>query len=196
MLEKWALKQSYIKKKFFIFLVEKYHLKLARYLRATSDLEAKNLMSLGFKNIVTIPNAIKIPNLNKVKFKNKKHKRLLFLSRLHPKKGIVELLEAWANIQNKYSDWELVICGYDQDNYKKQINKKINQLKLKRVIIKNFVTGKDKENLYKSSDLFILLSHSENFGLAIAEALSFFVPVITTTNTPGKSLINTNVVGV
>ena len=43
----------------------------------------------------------------------------------------------------------------------------INQLKLKRVIIKNFVTGKDKENLYKSSDLFILLSHSENFGLAI-----------------------------
>ena len=78
MLEKWALKQSYIKKKFFYFLVEKYHLKLAKYLRATSDLEAKNLMSLGFKNIVTIPNAIKIPNLNKVKIKNKKHKRLLF----------------------------------------------------------------------------------------------------------------------
>ncbi len=188
MLEKWALKQSYIKKKFFYFLVERYHLKLASYLRATSDLEAKTFYKLGYKNIITIPNAIKIPNLNKVKFINKKRKRLLFLSRLHPKKGIYELLTAWANIQNKYLDWELVICGYDQDNYKNKIFKEINQLKLKRVIIKDFVTGKDKENLYKSSDLFILLSHSENFGLAIAEALSYCIPVITTTNTPWKKL--------
>ena len=77
MLEKWALKQSYFKK-FFYFFIEKYHLKFARYLRATSDLEARNLMRLGFKNIVTIPNAIKIPNLKKLNLKIKIKKDYCF----------------------------------------------------------------------------------------------------------------------
>ena len=107
---------------------------------------------------------------------------------MHPKKGLVELLYSWQRIQKKYIDWELLICGYDEDDYKKELISIINSLKLKRVILKNFVSGKDKDNLYKSSDLFILLSHSENFGLAIAEALSFCIPVITTTNTPWKKL--------
>ncbi len=188
MLEDWALKQSYIKKKIFYFFIEKYHLKLASYLRATSELEAKTFKKLGYRNIITIPNAIKIPNTKNIQFKNKKRKRLLFLSRLHPKKGIHELLKAWEKIQYKYLDWELIICGYDENNYKNEILENINKLKLKRVIIKNFVTGKNKEQLYKSADLFILLSHSENFGLAVAEALSYGLPVITTTNTPWKKL--------
>ncbi len=190
MLEKWALKQSFFKKKFFYFFIEKFHLKNATYLRATSDLEALTFKKLGFKKekILNIPNSIKIPNfeLNK-KNKNKK-KRLLFLSRLHPKKGLVELLSVWKRIQDKHIDWELLICGFDENNYKKKILEIIKNLKLRRVILKDFVTGKDKEKIYYSSDLFILLSHSENFGLSIAEALSYQVPVITTTNTPWKKL--------
>ena len=63
-----------------------------------------------------------------------------------------------------------------------------NELKLNRVVWKDSVLGKDKYNLFRSSDLFVLLSHSENFGLSIAEALSFGLPVITTTNTPWKDL--------
>ena len=189
MLEKWALKQSYIKKKIFYFFVEKYHLKLAACLRATSSLEAKTFRQLGFKNIIIIPNSIKIPELKyDFKFKKKKKKRLLFLGRLHPKKGLSELLDSWKHIQNLYEDWELLICGYDEDDYKKEITNKIKKFDLKRVIVKEFVTGKDKDDLYKSADLFILLSHSENFGLSIAEALSYRVPVITTTNTPWKNL--------
>ena len=64
----------------------------------------------------------------------------------------------------------------------------IEKLNLKRVILKDFVTGKEKDELYSSADLFVLLSHSENFGLSIAEALSHRIPVITTTNTPWKKL--------
>ncbi len=112
------------------------------------------------------------------------------MSRLHPKKGIVELLIAWAKIQNRFPDWELVICGFDENNYKKIIKKKIEDLNLQRIILKDFVTGKDKEKIYYSSNLFILLSHSENFGLSIAEALSYKIPVITTFNTPWKKLNN------
>ena len=190
MLEKWALKQSYIKKKLFYFSIEKIHLKNAAYLRATSNLEALTFMKLGFKKnkIINISNSIQIPRLKKkLKTKNKK-KRLLFLSRLHPKKGLVELLNSWKIIQNKYTDWELLICGYNENNYKKEIIKLIKNLNLQRIILKDFVTGKEKEDVYSSSDLFILLSHSENFGLSIAESLSYRIPVITTTNTPWKKL--------
>ena len=112
----------------------------------------------------------------------------MFLSRIHKKKGLIELLNAWKYIHNKYLDWELVICGYDENNYKDKMNELAKDLKLKRVLWKKPVTGKDKDKLYKSSDLFILLSHSENFGLAIAEALSYYLPVITTIHTPWKDL--------
>lgn len=190
MLEKWALQQSYFKKKIFYFFIERHHLKNAIYLRATSDLEASTFIKLGFdkKKILNIPNSIKIPNLKKKNKKKNKKKRLLFLSRLHHKKGLVELLYSWKVIQNKFYDWELVICGYDENNYKNKIIEKIKELNLKRVILNDFVTGKKKEEIYYSSDLFILLSHSENFGLSIAEALSYKIPVITTTNTPWKKL--------
>ena len=190
MLERWALKQSYFKKKLFYFFIEKYHLKNASFLRATSELEALTFMKLGFKKnkILNIPNSIKIPQF-KIKLKKRNNqKRLLFLSRLHPKKGLVELLNAWKKIQNTHLDWELLICGFNENNYKKEILNKIKNLNLQRVFLKDFVTGKQKEKTYYSSDLFILPSHSENFGLSIAEALSYQLPVITTTNTPWKKL--------
>ena len=62
----------------------------------------------------------------------------------------------------------------------------------RNIAVEDFVTGVDKEKIYYTSDLFILLSHSENFGLSIAEALSYKVPVITSTNTPWKKLNNKN----
>ena len=190
MLEKWALNQSYFKKLIYYHLIEKYHLKNAACLRATSDMEMNTFKKLGFKNkIINIPNSIKIPKIKlKIKFKNKKKKRILFLNRIHKKKGISELLNAWKHIHNKYLDWELVICGFDENGYRDKMIKLSNDLKLNRVVWKNFVIGKDKDKLFRSSDLFILLSHSENFGLSIAEALSFGLPVITTTNTPWKDL--------
>ncbi len=190
MLEEWALNQSYFKKLIYYFLIEKYHLKNATCLRATSKMEMSTFKKLGLKNkIINIPNSIKVPKINlKIKFKIKKKKRILFLSRIHKKKGISELLNAWKYIHNKYLDWELVICGFDEDGCKDKMIKLANDLKLKRVVWKDFVIGKDKGNLFRSSDLFVLLSHSENFGLVIAEALSFGLPVITTTNTPWKDL--------
>ena len=188
MLEKWALSQSYFKKLIYYFLIEKYHIKNATCLRATSKMEVNTFKKLGFKNkIINIPNSIKIPKV-KLKFKAKKKKKILFLSRVHKKKGIIELLNAWKYIHNKYLDWELVICGYDENGYTDKMKKLSNDLKLNRVVWKDPVNGKDKEDLFRSSDLFILLSHSENFGLSIAEALSFGLPVITTINTPWKNV--------
>lgn len=188
MLEKWALNKSYFKKKFFYHLLEKNNINNAACIRATSLLEAKSIRSLGFKNqIVNIPNAIQVSKFN-FKIKKNSKKKILFLSRLNPKKGIVELLNAWKIIQDKNLDWELVICGHDENGYKKKILDLSFKLKLKRIVFIEPVYGEKKNALYKSCDLFILLSHSENFGLVIAEALSFGLPVITTINTPWKFL--------
>lgn len=190
MLEKWALKKSFFKKMIFYFLIEKKNIKNAACLRATSNMEAKTFKALGFKNkIINVPNSIKIPKLNLKKKNNSKKKyRILFLSRINPKKGIYELLQAWKFIQNNNLDWELVICGFDEKGYKKKMMDLSVDLGLKRVVWLEFVAGEEKDKLYKSSDLFILLSHSENFGLVIAEALSYGLPVITTVNTPWSSL--------
>ena len=89
-------------------------------------------------------------------------------------------------VEINYPNWELLICGFNENNYKKVILTKIKDLNLRRVILKDFVTGKDKEKIYYSSDLFILLSHSENFGLSIAEALSYDT-VITNNQILGKN---------
>ncbi len=190
MLERWAMEKSFIKKKIFYLMFEQFHLKNAKCLRATSLMEAKTFLKLGFKNtIVNVPNSIKIPNLkNKSLIKKKTKYRLLFLSRFHPKKGLSELLHAWKFLQDKNLNWELVICGYDEKQYLKKMKYLEKNLKLKRVIWKNFLVGKEKDRIFRSCDLFVLLSYSENFGLAIAEALSYRLPVITTLNTPWKNL--------
>jgi len=185
MLEKWALRRSFYRKFFFLHFLEKFNLKNAMCLRATSRLEAETFKSLNINNkIINVPNSIKISKFNLKKKNKTKKKKLLFLSRLHPKKGVSELLHVWKVIQDKNLDWELVICGFDENNYKKSLLRLSEQLSLKRVFWLGAVYGEKKNKLYQSCDLFILLSHSENFGLVIAEALSFGLPVITTNRTP------------
>jgi len=158
MLEKWALRRSFYRKFFFLHFLEKFNLKNAMCLRATSRLEAETFKSLNINNkIINVPNSIKISKFN-LKIKNNKKKKNL--------------------------DWELVICGFDENNYKKSLLRLSEQLSLKRVFWLGAVYGEKKNKLYQSCDLFILLSHSENFGLVIAEALSFGLPVITTNRTP------------
>lgn len=190
MLEDWALKKSFWKKKLFFYFFEKWHIKNASCLRATSLEEARQFRKLGFKNlIVNIPNFIKIPTQNK-KLKKKKDKyKLLFLSRLDKKKGLDELLYSWKNIENKFPDWELVIAGYSNDTeYLNKLKETSRKLDIKNIKWRSSYSGNKKIKLYQSADLFILLSYSENFGLVIAEALSNSLPVITTNNTPWKDL--------
>lgn len=190
MLDGWSIKKSFIKKILYYFFVERFSIKNAFCLRATSQLEALNLKKFGFKNwIVNVPNGIKIPRINlKYKRKLKKKYRLLFLSRLSKKKGIKYILQAWKKIYMKYPRWELVICGHDESNEKSRLMRLANDLELQRLEWKKPVFGNEKKLLYQSSDIFILPSESENFGLVVAEALAHGVPVITTKNTPWKDL--------
>lgn len=190
MLEPWSLEQKKWKKKMALWLYQFKDLQTSACIFTTAELEAQHIRKLGINAPLSIiPNGIEIDNYQcRTSIKDVK-KQVLFLSRIHEKKGIELLLDAWKSISNINQGWELVISGNGDENYIKSLKEKIANLDLQnntRIIPPTF--GKEKYQLYCESSLFILPSYSENFGMVIAEAMSCGVPVITTNNTPWKSL--------
>jgi glycosyltransferase involved in cell wall biosynthesis len=115
-------------------------------------------------------------------------KRMIFLSRIHPKKGLLNLISAWHHA-NLALTWDLSLYGPDEGGYSREIERKIEQLGLSSSIkLCGEVSDGEKWKCYANADLFVLPSFSENFGIVIAEALAAGLPVITTTGTPWKSL--------
>jgi glycosyltransferase involved in cell wall biosynthesis len=188
MLEPWSLNQKKLKKKIALLLYQNFDIKNAKCIIATSYLEYKNLKKLNIKNpIAIIPNGIKAATKIKKIKKNKSFKYVLFLSRIHPKKGIVNLLNAWSKVAN--NKWKLKIAGPGDKRHLKHLENLIKSLKIQNSVeYIGEINDKKKYEEYKKSDLFVLPSFSENFGIVVAEALSTGLPVITTKQTPWESL--------
>lgn len=187
MLDPWARRNSAWKKRLFASFVENSHLRHAHCLRATADMEAKHFRDMGLRtSIAVVPNAIAIPEL--APRPAQKRRQALFLSRIHPKKGLDILLQAWAQIQGRHPDWDLFIAGIDENGHEAELKALAERLCLSRVTFLGPVYGSAKDALYRASDLFVLPTHGENFGLVVAEALAHEVPVITTTNAPWSGL--------
>ena len=109
MLEPWSLKQKWLKKRIARFLYQDKDLKCAAALHATAESEAEQFGRLGFRNPVVIsPNGVNVPgNFNRVERAERvdgERKRVLFVSRMHPKKGVLELVEAWGRLNNKINE--------------------------------------------------------------------------------------------
>ena len=100
MLEPWSLKQKWLKKRIARFLYQDKDLKCAAALHATAESEAEQFRKLGFRNPVVIsPNGVNVPgNFNRVEHVDGERKRVLFVSRMHPKKGVLELVEAFSRL--------------------------------------------------------------------------------------------------
>ena len=192
MLEPWSLKQSKCKKKLSMLLFQNKDLKNASCIHATAQMEVENIRKLGFKNpIAMIPNGVNIdefPNETPNKINNPK--KILFLSRIHKKKGIENLIQAWKLIDiEKRKSWMIEIVGNGEPDYINMLKKRIFKENLNdQIIIKKPVYGNDKIKLFREASLFVLPSFSENFGIVIAEALASFTPVITTKGTPWMDL--------
>ena len=187
MLDPWARHNSAWKKRLFAAFVENAHLRHAHCLRATAEMEAEHFREMGLRApIAVVPNAIPIPKLAP-RPASQRH-QVLFLSRIHPKKGVDVLLQAWATLQDNHPNWDLVIAGIDENGHEAELKAQAERLRLQRVTFYGPVHGAAKDALYRGSDLFVLPTHAENFGLVIAEALAQEVPVITTTNAPWSGL--------
>jgi glycosyltransferase involved in cell wall biosynthesis len=191
MLEPWSLQQARFKKRLAGWLYQWPCLKHAACLRATSCMEAQSIRQAGFKNhIAVIPNGVVVPVANQ-KAEGRKQKpkirKVLFLSRIHPKKGLLNLVKAWHIIQPP--GWELLIVGPDQRGHLAEVQAAVSACGLEnQTHFQSEVMDSAKIQCYRDADLFVLPSFSENFGLVIAEALSCCVPVITTRATPWQDL--------
>ena len=190
MLDPWALSHKFFKKKLAWYFYQKNDVAKINLIHTTSPVESKNISDLGVEvPRIMIPNAVSYPLDVNTRRNNKKV--ALFLSRIHPVKGVLDLIEAWNSINN--TGWSLIIAGNGEKQYTKLIIDKVNNYKLhSKIKFTGYVTGKQKESLYRKSDLFILPTYSENFGLAIAEAMSYGIPVITTKAAPWSIIVKNN----
>lgn len=187
MLEPWTLRRSRWKKRCALWLYTGPCLRRAACLRATSQLEALSIRSAGFTNpIALIPNGVHCPRRLPPCNQSGKPHQALFLSRIHPKKGLLNLIHAWAAIRPGH--WQLSIAGPDEAGHLAQAQSLVRSLQLNNVQFLGEAWDEAKTTLLLQTDLFVLPSYSENFGLVIAEALACAVPVITTRSTPWKEL--------
>lgn len=194
MLEPWSLTQSKWKKKIAMLLYQKSDLNKAACIFTTAEMEAKHVHELGVHvPCSVIPNGIETEGYPCRTSIDVVKKQVLFLSRIHIKKGIELLIDAWKKIIDNFQGWKLVIVGNGEPEYIESLSQRILSLGLTdSVEIKEPVFGAAKLELYQSSALFVLPSFSENFGMVIAEAMSCGVPALTTTNCPWEILNETN----
>jgi len=188
MLEPWARSYKSWKKTIAWYLYQHRDLQRAAVLHATSEQEAANLKLLELRiPIAVIPNGVDIPELPEESVKKGKIKTALFLSRVHPKKGLINLVRAWGKVHP--AGWQVVIAGPDEGGYQADVEKEIQRHGLTDgFIFIGSVSDQEKWQHYSSADLFVLPTHSENFGIVIAEALASGTPVITTKGTPWQEL--------
>lgn len=186
-LTEYALSRRRIIKKF-LWPVQRLSLTRADLLHATAESEVEDIRRVGYQGpVALIPNGIKIPQIS-IGSSGTRKKQVLFLSRIHPIKGLENLLRAWLKVWKSYPEWELVIAGVGMPEYETSLKELANSLKLQRVKWVGPVYGVEKEMLYRDSSLFILPSHSENFGMVVAEAMSYGLPCIVSKGAPWSVL--------
>jgi len=153
-------------------------------LHVTSNMEAEeSRKKITRANIEIIKNGINIPLENSAKAWMPANKlRLLFIGRLHPKKGIENLLQAVKELKQEYA---LTICGAGDDGYKAYLEQMADNLGIAgRVQFAGHVEGDAKTNIFRDSDICVVPSYTENFGMVVAEALAHGVPVIASKGMP------------
>lgn len=194
MLEPWILQRNYWKKKLpAILLYQRKAVRLADVVHATARNEKEHLNSLGWNNNVTIiPNCVQIDKII-LKQEWNHSKTILFLSRIHPKKGIEMLIQSVAKLKNALAGWTVSIIGNGDEKYIQKLKEMSLLMGVDRIVkFHEPVFGQQKFELYRNADLFVLPTYSENFGIVVAEALACGTPVITTQGAPWENLITYN----
>ena len=182
-----AMRRSRFKKTVFGWMGQWRALSKVDCFHATSNEEYADIRHLGYKGPVSIvPFGIDLPTFQAPAETGRR--TLLFLGRIHPIKRIDVLLMAWRAVQDDFRDWDLVICGPDNDEYLSDLQQLAKALGTTRVDFSGPKYGAEKSQLLASAHLFVLPSYSENFGFVVAEALAHGVPAIVSKGAPWAGL--------
>ena len=202
----WILKRSRKKKLLVDYLFERKNIQYVKWWRALTTKEADQIRNhvSSSSSIHVVPNGIDIseidsaidclrtcPDTSFTNIEKKRPLRLLFLSRLHPKKGLDLLISVWADITSLFPDWELVIVGPDEAGYKSVLDKLIIDLcSQESCRILPPTSGLEKQYHYQLADVFVLPSYSEGFPMAVLEAAAHSLPIIHSTECNFPELAN------
>ncbi|PSN16527.1 group 1 glycosyl transferase [filamentous cyanobacterium CCT1] len=189
-LSPWALQQSQRKKQIYSRLIERPTLNRAAAIHCTTSAEAEDAHRFGvLAPTIVSPLGVKatpvVANASQ-QLRDRYHlppdcKVILFLSRLHEKKRPDFLLNVFARLHPKIHNYHLFLAGDGDTGYCDRLKALAHTSKIsKNVTFTGFISGIDKDILLQGSDLFALPSHSENFGVAVAEALAAGLPVVIT----------------
>jgi glycosyltransferase involved in cell wall biosynthesis len=158
-------------------------------LHTTSEEEARQSQA-RFRDVrtVIVHNGVDVPEQVR-RTERAAELRITYLGRLHPIKGIENLLDACRLMRGDADPWRVKIAGGGEGDYPNLLKWKVEKLGLQaRVEFAGEVSGTAKENLFAESDVFVAPSYVENFGIVIAEALAHELPVIAGTGTPWQGL--------
>ncbi len=194
MLDPWALANSRWKKRLAGWLYEHDHLARAACIHALCASEARSIRQFGLKNpICIIPNGVDMPEKPCREpppwagQTDPDEKVLLYLGRIHPKKGLTELLDGWASIMKRGTGehplrhWRLAIAGWSQGGYEGELKRLARERKIEEsVLFLGPQFGDGKAACFANCDGFILPSHSEGLPMVVLEAWSYGLPVIMT----------------
>jgi len=203
MLDVWALNRSWAKKRIASTLYERRHLGRASCLHALCQSEADSIRAYGLdRPVAVIPNGIDLPTASSRESADRNPgKRLLFLGRIHPKKGLENALRAWAKARHGDNQWQFVIAGWDQEEHEAELKRICGDQSIAyadvemgryleqgldsdrskaSVIFMGPVFGDNKDRLLRSVDAFILPSFSEGLPMSVLEAWAYQLPVLMT----------------
>lgn len=195
-LDAWSLRQKWLKKTLALWLYQRRDLRHAVAIHTTAEMETGYVRAQGCtQNIIQSPNGVNMPKALPLENRASNVKRALFLSRMNAKKGVLDLVEAWARVRPRGWQCELVYTvGNDMDRrYEISVKRRIAELSLGGdFILTGPMTNEKKWEAYRRADAFILPTYTENFGIVIAEALYAGIPVLTTKGGPWRGLIDYN----
>lgn len=190
----WAMRHGSWTKALFWPLLQRPALRQAACFHATSEQEYLDIRRLGFgQPVAVIPNGIDLPADGSTEPAGGRQ-TLLFLGRIHRTKGLDLLLKAWEGLQATFPDWDLLIVGSDKGygsggGYLAELQQTAANLGLKRITFAGELLGDRKLAAYRQADLFVLPTRSENFGIAVAEALAAGIPAVVSRGAPWRGLV-------
>lgn len=195
MMAPWAWEHHRWKKTLANRLIHPGALAAAHGWHATSEAEADDIRAHGFSQPICVaPNGVSTPTPQKIAAATAYWRGLcpeafqrptaLFYSRLHPKKRVIELIDLW--LTTAPSDWLLLVVGipetYTVDQLEDYVHRSSGAGRIR------IFDGTDVPPPYVAASLFLFPSHSENFGLVVAEALAHGLPALVTDTTPWRTL--------